>query len=67
MQHSKAIAKIEEAIKEPLIIYSARSEGIISHDNPQIKHAGRVLPTGDYAMVQMQVMVPLAALDAAQA
>jgi len=65
MNHSQIIARIEEAIKEPLIVFSAKSEGIISHDNPQNKHAGRVLPTGDYAMVQLQVMVPLAAFDAA--
>jgi len=64
MNHSKIIARIEEVLKEPLIVFSAKSEGIISHDNPQIKHAGRVLPVGDYAMVQIQIMVPLAALQA---
>jgi len=65
MKHSEVIASIEGAIKNPMLLYSVGQLVIIDHHDPQTRYAGRQLPTGNYALAQVRIMVPLAAPDAA--
>ncbi len=61
MKHSQILEKVEGLIGHPLRIYSVERVSIVTLDKAEDKHAGEPLAPGEYAVVELQLMLPLKA------
>lgn len=60
MKHSQILEKVESLIGAPLAVVAVDKIGVIDHQNAAEKFGGKTLPTGEYAIVELRVLLPLA-------
>lgn len=61
MDHSEILRKTEEAIRRPLKVVDVLRVGTITHtDAKDTFRGGECLPTGEYGIIELRILVPLA-------
>ena len=59
MKHSEILDKVECLIGKPLEIVVVDKIGVVEHQNATEKLGGKTLPVGEYAIVELRLLVPL--------
>ena len=59
MKHSQILERVESLIGDPLEVVAVDKIGIIEHQNAAEKFGGKSLPVGEYAIVELRVLLPL--------
>ena len=61
MDHSEILRKVEENILLPLKVVDVLHIGTITHtEAKETFRGGECLPTGEYGVVELRILVPLA-------
>lgn len=59
MKHSEILEKVESLVGAPLVLISVDRLNVVTLDDPSAKFGGKQLPNGEYAVVDLRLMLPI--------